>query len=48
MGKINIYLEVSREVENLMLSENLEFKAALRKAKEKYKKELEGSYEEKQ
>lgn len=47
VGKINIYLEVAKEVEYLMLRESLEFKAALRQAKEKYKKELEGSYEEK-
>lgn len=33
---INIYLEVAKEVEYLMLRENLEFNAALRKAKETY------------
>lgn len=35
MGNINIYLEVAKETERLTL-EGLEFKAALRQAKEKF------------
>lgn len=44
MGKINVYLKISKEVEILVLKENLEFNAALRKAKDKYKEELGGKY----
>lgn len=38
MGKINIYLEIAKETEELTLS-GLDFKVALSKAKEKYLKE---------
>lgn len=36
MGKINIYLEIAKEAERLKCIEGLEFKEALRIAKEKF------------
>lgn len=46
MGRyIRLFLKMSEEVEEIVLNENLSIEAALRKVKEKYKKEIKEVHE---
>lgn len=46
MGKyINLFIKMSEEVEEIVLNENIEFNAALRKVKEKYKEQIKEVHE---